>query len=411
MKEHTPVTGVIVGDLRFQSSYGGGERSTTNIISQFNSRFDLVSTEIPSVPLDEDRYNILPKTFNIVSLINKDSIWDGKAIQVAIDGIKKKDPQTIIFNALGLNEIFFYMHLPQNLRERTSALWRCMYNFGAQDQDWLTRIKRGGLRRMQRLVANSLRSNLAVSGAVADSLVEAGISSDKIAVIPQQIGGEVTPEKRIRSEGKLTEKFLEPNEFGVLVASRVSPEKGLQWLPHIYRLMREERGLIQTRDFKKIRLMLVGAIHPKYQGFADELFTQMKEVEEDTKHLRMAESVTFEFGGLKTTEELEDLYNAYHVLINPSPREGFGRVNVEAMSGGMTVINRRECVATTGIIQEAPYATGLLVDSPQEVAAEVLHLMQDGQLLTSLQKNALQWGNGHFSLERAESELLRIIGH
>lgn len=257
-------------------------------------------------------------------------------------------------------------------------------------------------------MASGLRTNIAVSEAVASSLIEMGVERSKIVVCPTQVGGEFTPEQRIRYGENWRRRFLKPDELGVLLVGRLTPDKGHNWAFSVYHYLKEQRrSLSPESHFRRIRMTLVGGA--REQQYLTNLQKQKERIDGETKDFYAAESVQLDFWGPADRENLQELYNAYDLLLHPSPREGCPRVVIEALQAGMPVIGRRECLATREILEAPPYAVGFLSSSPEEAGREIFKTMtHPNEILPELRENALRWGSC-FSAEKSALRVLELI--
>jgi glycosyltransferase involved in cell wall biosynthesis len=311
-----------------------------------------------------------------------------------------------------------FFALPKKLQEKTYALWRGIVgyvpdkNVTGSIQRQVRNLKWTGFELLQRTVGNSVHMNLAVSQAAADSLRGIGISQNKIRVIPEQVGGEYN--SQIRQGPDYIErrnKLLRQDELGVLVVSRISYEKGLDWVLDLYEKLHDElkydNGTNNQRPFNTVRLTIAGDA----TGTRNEYFEGLKKRKDaiDATH-QGVNKVVLEFIGRQGREKLQELYNLYDVLFMPSPKEGFGRVTAEALMGGMPVIGRTVCDATREILDAAPETVGRLADSPTDAAESILGFMKDSSMLTEMQQNAVKWAGQYFSQQRAEQGFWEAIG-
>ncbi len=103
------------------------------------------------------------------------------------------------------------------------------------------------------------------------------------------------------------------------------------------------------------------------------------------------------FHGFVPGEELQHFYRDCDVFIAPSRYESFGLIYLEAMAYGKPVIGTR----TGGIPEVVTDDVGRLVaaEDPDQIAAAVLALMNDGALRRTLGSNAFHRVRQHFSVE------------
>lgn len=123
------------------------------------------------------------------------------------------------------------------------------------------------------------------------------------------------------------------------------------------------------------------------------------------KKLRLVNKIKF-FGFVSEKKKFELLAKA-HILINPSVKEGWGLVVIEANT-----------VGTPAVVYNVPGLrdstkngkTGLICqqNTPQELAENVLKLLDDKKLYQQLQKNALVWSK-KFSWQKAGQKSLELI--
>jgi methionyl-tRNA formyltransferase len=78
---------------------------------------------------------------------------------------------------------------------------------------------------MQARIAINADTNLAISPTVYRSLAQLGVPKEKIAIIPNQVGGEMSGKKRVEEGMTHRRKYLEDNQFGVLaVYGKILPQ-------------------------------------------------------------------------------------------------------------------------------------------------------------------------------------------
>jgi glycosyltransferase involved in cell wall biosynthesis len=97
-----------------------------------------------------------------------------------------------------------------------------------------------------------------------------------------------------------------------------------------------------------------------------------------------------EFTGFISMEEKVNWLRRSHVIVNPSPKEGWGLTNIEANACGTTVVaadsdGLRDSVkdGKTGIL--VPYG------DPVKGAEKVVEILQNSELRSELEKNGLEW--------------------
>jgi glycosyltransferase involved in cell wall biosynthesis len=319
-------------------------------------------------------------------------------------------PKKILIETPGPAELkLLREQIPETMHDRVLALWRYTV-LPRQPLPGTTHEQWQELLEARITFASSIGLNVCISPHQRLELLSKGVPEEKIIVIPNQVGWENSPGKRKSPEAdRLRAEYLEPDELGVLVVSRVHPEKGLDWLPGLIKTLREERRHLNgSAPFRKARITLMGPVGD--QTFADALFAQIAEAEAGSEDNRLAEAITFNYIDEQRGDALDGIYNAYDVLLAPSPEEGFPRVPVEAMASGMTIIGNGHCPSTANIITLSPYTIGQTAPTPKKAAEQILLMMNDSRRLELMQHNAVQWATGHYTYDRALDGLRRALG-
>lgn len=400
--------------LQDLAGLGGGQVSSINMLQAFDADW-LVLSPFEKPEGIKAKWQTVDGGYKL-PFINHRIASEAEAVQVT-SYLQESNVEYVLLNhPNSLYAATLFTRLPQDIQNRTVAIWRCMVT----DEVPQTILPPGRIKAalkpylwktifaLQRRLGNGVGLNLAVSHAVKDSLIDFGIDTDKIAVVPEQIGGEFTPELRLLYGPDLRKEYLADDEFGVLIVSRVSHEKGLDWVSQVYHHLRQMRkDLHPDTQYKKIKITLVGAINNR--SLFNQIEHDVRVSAQKTCSVYAAESVSCEYVGAKTKAELQPYYSTYDVLVMPSPAEGFGRVTVEAMSSGMTVIGNSQCAATREILNLSATPTGMAVENSYQAAIEILRLMHDTSRMQELQANATQWANGYYSLTHAEEAFWQAL--
>ncbi len=95
-----------------------------------------------------------------------------------------------------------------------------------------------------------------------------------------------------------------------------------------------------------------------------------------------------------------------HILINPSVREGWGLVNIEANAMGTPVVAYK----SPGLIDSVTKKTGIVVpkNSPQAMAEAIETLLNQPEKLNNLSTSAIDWSK-KFSWEKSKKKSLTLI--
>lgn len=112
------------------------------------------------------------------------------------------------------------------------------------------------------------------------------------------------------------------------------------------------------------------------------------------------------FWGYVDDDKKYELLRRCHVLINPSVREGWGLVNIEANAMGTPVVAYR----SPGLIDSITDNSGVLVDknTPSALAQAVFELFQDRKKYEMLCRGAKEWSK-KFNWKKSRSQSLKLI--
>lgn len=112
------------------------------------------------------------------------------------------------------------------------------------------------------------------------------------------------------------------------------------------------------------------------------------------------------YWGFVSNEEKFKLLAKSHILINPSVREGWGLVNIEANAMGTPVVAYK----SPGLVDSVTKKTGVIVpeNTPQALAQAISELLKQPEKLKALAKNAVLWSK-LFSWEESRKKSLTLI--
>ncbi|MEK7165460.1 MAG: glycosyltransferase [Patescibacteria group bacterium] len=403
MSERLRVADILDNNIR---STGGTEKSTHNLL-QFKSLEGLLITPYPVPQLP---YRAYSNEKMIQIPFTRQHIPAPRELEKTIDHLNEFDPRIILLNTPTLYTATIYWALPQELKDRCVALWRLiidapLYESRHDSLNHLVHayIQRPGIRKLQVAIANSVPLNIAISKSVATSLHRNGVKQP-ITVVPTQVGRDFSAEKRFNNGPDFREKFLSPDQLGILTVGRIAPEKGLEWVTELYSELQQLFPTpLENDSFSRVKITVAGGAKPQHERFFHSLLNRTN------GRTNTNNAVELHWIGDQSHTQLEDLYNAYDICFMPSPDEPFGRVPVEAMSAGSTVIGRNGSQSTREILSEPYYPIGILVESPYEAAQQILSLMHFPDKLAQLQTNALYWARSHFTLETAEQLLIAAL--
>lgn len=238
-----------------------------------------------------------------------------------------------------------------------------------------------------------------------------------VPVIPHLFGTTVFRETNalIASYVVLMEKFIpivfKKNKFMVisdstkddLVARGIDPERievilcgldhsryrnlelerfGVPTIVHLGRLRKYKSVEIAMKAFKMIREKLPEA---RLVIIGDGPHKPV--LEREARHLGLGYSI--EFKGYMDHEELVEFLNRSHLLLNASPKEGWGLTVVEANACGLPVVASNRPGLKDSVRDGM---TGFLVEygDGAAFATQALRLLEDGELWQQMSKNALE---------------------
>lgn len=214
------------------------------------------------------------------------------------------------------------------------------------------------------------------SNSAKSDLVSIGVPQNNITVVSH---GVIVKRPR-RPVGK--EKIFTVAYLGVL-----SKDKGVEDAVKCFSLL-DKKG--------KYKFWIIGrAETSEYGNYINTL----------VKNYKFTSEVVF-WGFVSQDKKFELLAKA-HVLINPSVREGWGLVNVEANAMGTPVVAYK----SQGLVDSVKDGeSGILVgeDTPNALADLIYSLAQDKDKYIKLQQGAISWSK-QFTWEKSQKESLRLI--
>ena len=214
------------------------------------------------------------------------------------------------------------------------------------------------------------------SQSASDDIVYFGIPKKNITVIPH---------------GVIVKK-LEPlpskeKKFTVVYLGVLSKDKGIEDAIKTFNIL---------KDIDHFQFWVIG----KAQTLEYE-----KKIKRLVEELGLEKNVTF--WGFVSQKEKFELLARTHVLINPSLREGWGLVNIEANAMGVLVV----AYSSPGLVDSVKDGeSGLLCknNTPEELAQNIALISGDNNLYKRLQKGAKEWSKNFF-WEKSVKQSLEII--
>lgn len=217
---------------------------------------------------------------------------------------------------------------------------------------------------------------ITVSPSTKKDLVKFGISPDKIKIIFDGIDCQVLKE--------LPQKEKKPT---ICFVGHLSKDKGTE--DAIVALSKIKERLPQAQFW------VIGRGEKKL----------VKRLKNRVEELGLTEGV--KFWGFVSGEKKLELMKKSHLLVNPSQREGWGLVVIEANAMGTPVVGYNVPGLRDSIKDRE---TGILTkeNNSDYLAREAVELLEDKKLYQVLQKNALLWSK-KFTWEKATKESLKLV--
>ena len=145
----------------------------------------------------------------------------------------------------------------------------------------------------------------------------------------------------------------------------------------------------------KFQFWVIGQGSPQYQSYLAYLSR------------KLGISGEIKFWGFVGQEKKFELLARSHLLVNPSVHEGWGLVNIEANAMGIPVIAYNSA-GLTDSVKSGQSGTIVKKNTPEELARDVLKVLNDSNLYRKLQKGAVEW-YGNFSWKESKKKSLTLI--
>jgi len=216
----------------------------------------------------------------------------------------------------------------------------------AKRQYYRTAIGRGA-RLAHTVIADSVSAR--------SDLVElAGVSPEKICVIPLGVEPELRPVRDDRVLQIVRKKYSLPDRF-ILFLGTIEPRKNI---------VRIVEAFASLRERLPHHLVIAGRKGWKYQ-----------DVFRAVNRLRLESNV--HFPGRIAEQDVAALYSLADIFVWPSLYEGFGLPVLEAMACGVPVVT-----SNTSSLPEVAGSAAIMVDplSTEEIAGAIMRLVEDAPL-------------------------------
>ncbi len=202
-----------------------------------------------------------------------------------------------------------------------------------------------------------------------------GIAGNHITIIPHGVIIE-QPDLKIKKEAKKTIIFL----------GALQQDKGTSDAIKAFSLL---------KDINNSQLWIIGRGSIDYTNYLKKL----------CKDLKVMNKV--KFWGFVSQHQKFELLRRSHLLVNPSIREGWGLVNIEANSMGIPVVAYKSAGLIDSVKDDE---SGVFVDknTPEELANKINLLLDDNSLYKRLSLGALNWSK-QFNWQKSKELSLKLI--
>ncbi|MDP8230795.1 MAG: glycosyltransferase [Candidatus Gorgyraea atricola] len=184
--------------------------------------------------------------------------------------------------------------------------------------------------RLKRFFFSAADFYISVNPAMSQGLLDADISQDRMATIPNGVDIErFCPSKSHDEKNALRKSLKLPKEaFIILFVGFFSKDKGVDVLFEAY------KDIIADFKDKDIRLLFIGSTDTSYFEIKQEIIERIKK---EIRVGKMEEKVLF----VEKTLDIEKYYKASDVFVLPSFREGLPNSLMEAMASGLPCVSSR----------------------------------------------------------------------
>lgn len=216
---------------------------------------------------------------------------------------------------------------------------------------------------------------MTVSKSTKEDLIKWSIPGKNITIVHNGFRGSSTYGNTKKKENKKT----------ILYLGSLSKDKGIEDALKTFKILSQKDNNWQ--------FWIVGKGENHYLAFLKKRVNQYK-------------LNNVKFFGFVDNEKKYDLLSRAHILINPSIREGWGLVIIEAASVGTPTVAYNVAGLRDSVLDNN---TGLLSEpNPESCAEKILFLFENKFLYNTLCKNGIEWSK-KFSWDKASRESLRLI--
>ncbi|MBI2021327.1 glycosyltransferase family 4 protein [Candidatus Daviesbacteria bacterium] len=210
-----------------------------------------------------------------------------------------------------------------------------------------------------------------------NDLIKLGISPKKIIIVPHGLKG-INRQLNLKRPKTPTISYL----------GTLSKDKGIEDALDCFEILNK------TGNFN---YWVIGK---------SETASYTKRIEKMAQKLGLINKV--KFWGYVSDKMKYKLLSKSHLLINPSVREGWGLVNLEANLVGTPVV----AYNSPGLVDSVKdNVTGIICqkNTPQQLAEKVTEILNNKARYSKLQKGAYLWGKKHSSWNKSQKSSLKLI--
>lgn len=229
---------------------------------------------------------------------------------------------------------------------------------------------------------------IVLSREIEQEVLEAGLTSDKIARIPNGVDLQrFTPADPQSRNSFRVDNGLDEDSLVLLFSGRLVKRKGLDLVIDSWPAISEA--------FPGSHCWILGSGAQQDDSVEEAL--KKRVMNEGLKHIHW----------LGETDTPESYMQASDLFVFPSRREGFSNTLLEAMACGLPVV-ASEIGGNTDVLQDEVHGVLFPSDDAHALTEKILHLLESPEKRTSLADAARQQVEEHYSLPSTASQLAEL---
>ena len=216
---------------------------------------------------------------------------------------------------------------------------------------------------------------MTVSNSTKKDLEEWGIKSQNIFIVHNGVSSKFI--KNFKDKEKRTT---------ITYLGAISRDKGIEDALKVFALLKQKNNNFQ--------FWVIGKSDVNYLSFLNEKIKKLN-IKDDIR-----------IWGYVSEDKKDNLLSRSHLLINPSIREGWGLVVIEAARVGTPSVGYDVAGLRDSIVNGK---TGILCKpNPKDCSEEIFSLINNKRKYNMLRENCIKWGNG-FSWEKSVDQSLNVL--